>query len=186
MGGITSGVRGWRGGKPSIASLSAVRLTHADRFTMKRKPVQLFIDAPDFGIVVCGLKEWSVLIVTTSLHFGGYRRWMCCPECDSRRQALYVDGKRLACRVCIGLRYASQHENDRDRAIRTTDRLRESLGWKPGILNPMGPKPRGMHWATYWRLREQVEVQTDAILGGLPEWLERAERGIERRKRQKP
>jgi hypothetical protein len=184
MGGITSGVRGWRGGKPSIANLPAVRLTYADRFTMERKPVKLFIEAPDFGIVMCGLSEWPVLIVTTPLHYGGHRRWICCPECDSRRQALYVDGKRLACRGCIGLRYESQHENKRYRALRAVDRMRELLGWKPGILNAMGPKPKGMHWATYWRLRERVELHTEAILGGLPEWLDRAERGIERRKRQ--
>lgn len=155
-------------------------------FTMEWKPVRLIVETPDFGIVVYGLREWPVLIVTTPLHFGGSRRWMCCPECNSRRQALYVDGKRLACRVCIGLRYASQHENDRYRAIRATDRLRVALGWKPGILNPLEPKPKGMHWATYWRLRERVEAQTDAILSGLPEWLDRAERGIERRKQQRP
>jgi hypothetical protein len=186
MGGILSGNHGWRGGKPSIASLPVVRLTHADRFTMELKPVQLFIEAPGFGIVVCGLSAWVVLIATTPLHYGGHRRWMCCPECESRRQALYVDGKRLACRGCIGLRYESQHENKRFRAIRATDSLRESLEWKPGILTPMGPKPRGMHWATYWRLRGRVEAQTDAILGGLPEWLDRAESGIKRRKRLKP
>jgi hypothetical protein len=186
MGGVLSGSSGWRGGKASTASLPVVRLTHADRFTTERKELQLFIEAPDFGIVVYGLTEWPVLIATTRLHFGGYRRWMCCPECDSRRQTLYVDGKRLACRCCIGLRYESQHENKRLRALRVADRMRELLGWKSGILNTIGPKPKGMHWATYWRLRERVELHTEAILGGLPEWLDRAERGIERRKRQNP
>jgi hypothetical protein len=185
MGGVMSGFRGWRGGKPSTASLPVVRITYADLFSIKPCVVHLSIDALDYGIVFCGMWQWPVKIATTDLHFGGHRRWMCCPECDSRRQALYVDGKRLACRDCIGLRYASQYENKRYRALRAADSLRESLGWKPGILNPMGPKPRGMHWTTYWRLREQVEVKTSVILGGLSEWLDRAERGIEWRKRKK-
>lgn len=183
MGGILSGNHSWRGGKVTTASLSSVRLTHADRFTMDRKAVRLFIEAPDFGIVVHELIAWPVFIVTTPLHFGGHRRWMCCPECDSRRQALYVDGSRLACRGCIGLRYESQHENKLYRALRAADRMRELLGWKPGILNPLGPKPKGMHWATYWRLRGRVEAQTDAILGGLPEWLDQMEKRIESQRR---
>lgn len=182
MGGVTSGVRGWRGGKPSTDSLPVVRITHAERFSMQPSAVHLSIEAPNCGIVSYGQRQWSVKIATTGLQYGGHRRWLCCLECESRRLALYVDGNRLACRVCIGLRYASQHENRRDRAFRVADRVRLALGWKPGILNSPGPKPKRMHWSTYRRLHELLEAQTDAILGSLPEWIERAEKAVQRRK----
>jgi hypothetical protein len=182
MGGVTSGVRGWRGGKASIASLPVVRITHADTWTVKRRSVYVLIDGPDRGTVVCGMRQWPVDIATTRLHFGGQRRWLCCPDCGARRLALYVNDKHLACRVCLGLRYESQHENKRQRAFRAADRVREALGWKPGILNPIGSKPWGMHWSTFQRLTDELDARTDAVLCGLPEWIDRAERGIERRR----
>ena len=185
MGGVLSGSSGWRGGKPSTDSLPVVRLTHADRFTMERKAVQLFIDLPDFGVVIYGEREWPVLIATTPLHYGGHRRWLCCLECGSRRQGLYINGERLACRQCLGLRYESQHENRRKREFRATDKLRVGLGWKPGIAIPAGLKPKGMHWNTYWRLRVQVDAKTNAIWGDLPQWIDRFEKSIARRQDRK-
>lgn len=182
MGGITSGVRGWRGGKPSTASLPVVRITHADTGTVKHRTAHVLIDGPDQGTVVCGMRQWPVDIATTALHFGGHRRWLCCPDCGARRLALYVNGKHLACRICLGLRYESQHDNKRQRAFRAADRVRGALGWKPGILTPVGPKPWGMHWSTFQRLTDELDARTDALLGGLPEWIDRAERGIERRR----
>lgn len=40
-----------------------------------------------------------------------------------------------------------------NRATRRADRLRERLGWEPGILNGTGDKPKGMHWRTSERLK---------------------------------
>lgn len=180
MGGILSGSRGWRGGKPSTDSLPVVRMTHADTFTMDRRTTYVRIDGPDYGTVIHGLRDWPVGIAFTPLHFGGGRRWLVCPYCQSRRQALYIANTLLACRECLGLRYGSQHENRRQRAFRATDKLREALGWKPGILNPIGQKPRGMHWTTFQRIFGEIDERTDALLGNVRGWVERAENRVVR------
>jgi hypothetical protein len=49
----------------------------------------------------------------------------------------------------------------RDRATRKADRIREKLGWEPGILNGEGWRPKGMHWTTFDRLT----LQHDTFLG---------------------
>lgn len=175
MGGILSGSRGWRGGKPSMESLPVVRLTHADTCTMERRTTYVRIDGPDHGTVIHDGRDLPVGIAFTPLHFGGGRRWLVCPCCQSRRQALYIAITMLACRECLGLRYESQHENRRQRAFRSADKLRVTLGWQAGIINPIGPKPWGMHWATYERIVGEIDARTDALLGNVREWVERAE-----------
>jgi hypothetical protein len=180
MGGILSGSRGWRGGKPSTATLPVVRLTHADTHTVDYRAARVRIDGPDHGTVICEHRDYPVGIAFTPLHFGGGRRWLVCPCCQSRRQALYVAKTWLACRECLGLRYESQHENRRQRAFRSADKLREALGWKPGILNPIGKKPSGMHWTTFERLYSELDERTDALLGNLGKWVDRAESRVVR------
>ena len=59
----------------------------------------------------------------------------------------------FACRQCNRLAYRSQREADDDRATRRADKLRNRLGWEPGILNGNGWKPKGMHWRTFERLQ---------------------------------
>lgn len=180
MGGITSGSRSWKGGKPSTASLPVVRLTHADTCTLTPRSTYLSIDGQDHGTVVHGHHHLPVGIAFTPLHFGGGRRWLVCPCCQSRRQALYIANTVLACRGCLGLRYGSQHENRRQRGFRATDKLRVALGWEPGILNPLGKKPPRMHWATYERVFGAITERTDALVGNVREWVDRAETRLER------
>lgn len=182
MGGVLSGSRGWRGGKRPTSHLPAVRLTHADRFSLKYRAAYIRIDDPDYGIVVHGSREWFVGIEWTSQNYGGQRRWLVCPCCQTRRVALYINGKELACRVCLNLRYESTHDNRRERAMRTADRIRTALGWQPGILNPNGKKPKNMHWRTYQRLTGEIEAITNGLLGALPDWIDRLERGMDLRR----
>jgi hypothetical protein len=156
-------------------SLPVVRLTYADTCTMTPRSTYVRIDGPDHGTVIHGARDWLVGIALTPLHFGGGRRWLVCPCCQSRRQALYIADTELACRECLGLRYASNHENRRQRAFRATDKMRVALGWQPGIINPIGPKPRGMHWATYERVVGEIKERTDALLGNVRQWVDRAE-----------
>jgi hypothetical protein len=51
------------------------------------------------------------------------------------------------------LPYASQRESPGDRSMSRADRIRRRLGWKAGIARPMGLKPKGMHWCTFYRLQ---------------------------------
>lgn len=183
MGGVLSGSRGWRGGKRPTASLPVVRLTHADTFTLKRRTTYMRIEGQDYGTVVHGSKEWLVGIEYTPLHFGGQRRWLVCPCCQTRRLALYIDGNFLACRVCLGLRYESNHENRRELAMRAANRLRAGLGWKPGIANPPGRKPPYMHWRTFLRRERELEHLTDALFFNISDLVERHVARLDRMQR---
>ena len=179
MGGITSGIRGRRGGKASLTGLPVVRFINCELFLLTARSVHLVIESADFGVVKYGQLQWPVCIERTSLHFGGNRRWLSCPECSQRRQALYVLDDRLSCRGCLNLRYESQHENVRDRMFRRLYAIRERLGWKGGLDRPNGPKPLRMHRVTFNRLVAEHDSLADMLLGCLGEWIERAElRGV--------
>lgn len=180
MGGILSGSRVSRGGRKAAEHLPVVRLTHASLFHPGRRETYVRIESDDWGAVVHGTREWPVRIDQHELHFGGHRRWLICPECESRREALYVDGSLVGCRVCLGLRYACQHENVRDRMFRRANALRQRLGWKPGIANPPGGKPGRMHWRTYQQLRSELDQLVDALTLDVGKWVERAERRLDR------
>lgn len=92
-------------------------------------------------------------IVRTACNLGGSRPWFLCPAaCCGRRVAILYAGGIFACRHCHQLAFASAREDAGDRAARKADRLRERLGWEPGILNGRGSKPKGMRWRTFYRL----------------------------------
>jgi hypothetical protein len=116
-------------------------------------------------------ENYPVRLSWTACHLGGQRPWFICPVkgCGQRVAILY-GGTIFACRRCHSLVYASTRENAGDRATRRAERIRERLGWEPGILNGDGGKPKGMHWRTYERLR--VEHDT-AIAESLAELTQR-------------
>lgn len=96
---------------------------------------------------------------------GGARAWWLCPCCSKRVAVLYGWG-RFHCRKCADLHYHSQSESEEDRTLRRAGKLRKRLGWRPGIINPQGGKPRGMHWRTYHQLlarynNEKAKALTD-------------------------
>lgn len=110
----------------------------------------------------------------TPCHLGGQRPWFRCPAqgCGRRVALLYLGGSGIfACRHCYRLAYACQRETGHDRAARRADRIREKLGWEPGILNGPGWKPTGMHWRTFERLRAEHNTFVAASLEGMAEWL---------------
>lgn len=184
MGGILSGLRGRRGGKRSTEHLPEVRLTHDRLYDLHghgRQP-GVIPEPGGWATVRYGVLSWTVALGATPLHFGGSRRWLICPVCWTRRQSLFIDGPRLACRACLALRYESQHQNRRQRQFRAADRARKALGWEPGILNPVGPRPKGMHWATFARRVTEMIARSNACLGALPALIERIEATAERRR----
>jgi hypothetical protein len=62
------------------------------------------------------------------------------------------------CRHCYQLAYASAREDISDRAARRADKLRARLGWKPGILNLNGGKPKWMRWRTFEPLAAEHDL----------------------------
>jgi len=65
----------------------------------------------------------------------------------------------------------SQREDADDRATRRANKLRDQLGWKPGILNGMGSKPKRMHWATYLNLLERHVMFVVISMAGVTKML---------------
>jgi hypothetical protein len=53
-----------------------------------------------------------------------------------------------------------------NRTMRRADRLRERLGWQPGIINPNGDKPKWMRWQTFDRLTEQHDQLVAQSMAG--------------------
>ena len=84
-------------------------------------------------------EQYSVRIVRSPCHLGGSRPWFICPAvgCGRRVAILYGDGL-FACRHCHRLAYASSREDPSGRTMRRADRLRERLGWRPGVMAPGG------------------------------------------------
>lgn len=181
MGSILSGSKGVRGGRQSTDERPKVRLTTHALYSAKtrRNGPSLILEGGNWATVTYGPRQWAIGLEYTPLHFGGHRRWLCCPECSQRRQALYILNGRLSCRVCLNLRYESQHENVRDRMFRRLYAIRERLGWKGGLDRPNGPKPLRMHRVTFNRLVAEHDSLAAMLLGCLGEWIERAElRGV--------
>jgi hypothetical protein len=113
-------------------------------------------------------KLYPVLLERTPCRYGGERVWWRCPGFGcGRRVAVLFGGAVYACRHCHQLAYRSQRETPEDRATRHANKLRVQLGWKKGIFNPTGCKPKGMHWRTYWRLLSLYEVQLNESLTGI-------------------
>ena len=97
--------------------------------------------------------KYTVRIERTRCNLGGSRPWFICPAAGcGRRVAILYGGGIFACRHCHQLAYASSREDAGDRAIRKTDRIRDRLGWRRGILNEPGEKPPWMRWNTFIRL----------------------------------
>lgn len=97
--------------------------------------------------------EYLIPVVHTDCHMKGSRPWFSCPECGRRAALLYSKrAGKFACRKCQRLAYPSQSEAVGDRAHRAANNIRRRLGWKVGIANPKGDKPKGMHWSTFEKL----------------------------------
>ena len=57
----------------------------------------------------------TVQLVTTPCHYGKYRYWFICPDCQKRIGVLYANGNYLACRHCQDLTYKSKNFGKKSR-----------------------------------------------------------------------
>jgi hypothetical protein len=116
--------------------------------------------------------EYPVRLELTGCNLGGQRAWFICPaQGCGRRVAILFGGSIFACRHCHKLAYECQRETEDDRALRRADTIRRRLGWKVGIANPKGDKPKGMHWRTFERLKAEHDAFANASWSGLAERL---------------
>ncbi len=117
--------------------------------------------------------EWEevdqhVFYEWTETRFGGRRAWFSCSCCGRRCRVLY-GGSRFRCRHCHGLRYSSQYEPAYQRASARADKLKARVAseWGAFDTEEFPTKPRGMHWSTYWRLKERYDELRNAWTEGL-------------------
>ena len=126
--------------------------------------------------------EYAVLLDWTACNYGGSRVWFRCPAdgCGRRVAKLYIGSAGIfACRHCYRLAYDCQRETDDDRATRRAERIRQRLGWEPGILNFPGRRPKGMHRRTFEHLRTEHDALVRAAMAGMAARLRLAEHGLD-------
>ena len=101
--------------------------------------------------------EQAISFDRTSCNYGGFRTWFLCPRCWQRVALLYGAGKYFFCRHCYNLTYASQQVQRYERLMMKARGIKERLGGSTDPSIPFPEKPKGMHWETYQRLREEAE-----------------------------
>ena len=100
----------------------------------------------------------------TPCNYGGERLWFRCPHCALRVALLYSVRARFLCRHCCALPYGSQSEGPRDRWMRIARKIRRRLGASENLFDTVWSKPKGMHWATFERLRGQEQQLNNAAV----------------------
>ena len=117
-------------------------------------------------------ESYPVELVTTPCQMGGERHWFLCPTRGcGRLVAVLYGGGIFACRKCHQLAYPSQREPAYGRAALRVDRIRNKLGWTPGLANGHGEKPKGMHWRTFDRLCAEHDYHERVTWAGVGAWL---------------
>lgn len=103
-------------------------------------------------------KDYIVPLTTTVPNYGGLRWWFMCPLSGDRVAKLYLPSgaSMFGSRRAHGLAYRSQNEGEWDRMAEKAHSLRARIGGVPGFGNPMPSKPKGMHWRTFMRIRDEI------------------------------
>ncbi len=114
------------------------------------------------------LDNQTLSITWLPWHFGGRRAYFLC-HCGRRVGILFAPrGHPWRCRRCYDLTYATRQAAPRTRLILKGQKIRERLEGALGVLDDFPPKPKGMHWQRYHRLREthdQAVENSLAMLG---------------------
>jgi len=102
--------------------------------------------------------HYTVQLTYTPCNYGGKRPWFRCPNthCGRRVGKLFAVGKYFLCRHCYGLAYHSQNLSEMDRLLRKAQAIRKRLGASTCTCDPIISKPKGMHWKTFERLRQEA------------------------------
>lgn len=121
------------------------------------------------------IRNQVIHIGRTPCRFGGHRVWFRC-FCGRHVSTLYSpNGRPWACRHCYQLTYATRQAMPRDRHLLRAQRIRRRLGGSANMLEPFPPKPKGMNWQRYDRLRRAHDLAEQKAMMGLTQWLDRLE-----------
>lgn len=107
--------------------------------------------------------QQALMLAQVPNNFGGYRTYLTCPRCTSRRREVYFLDGLFLCRVCHELPYSSKSEDGIDRSWRAERKLELKLGSRY-------KKPKGMHQATFQRLRKKLfalEFQREELIDAM-------------------
>lgn len=181
MGGSRSG-RGIVSRKPIVERTGAVRAADLTaEWRLHGMPRELTLGMVGH-IASCAVS----VMATIQPRGGGLRLWLLCPSCGKRRAALYVgqapvrsNWLRIACRVCMGLRYASQRLSKGWRWRHRAAKLYRRADCDPDDVYHY--RPKYMRWARFNALIEEANAWDDAgicwSMRGLAKpnsWLQRA------------
>lgn len=111
--------------------------------------------------------SYKVPLSWTSCSYGGKRPWLICPgkSCGKRVAKLYLAGKYFLCRHCNNMAYSSQRDHKGLRLMDKAQRIYQQLGVKNLDYSNLGPKPKGMHQATYDKLLDKArDLELKAML----------------------
>jgi hypothetical protein len=129
---------------------------------------------------------YALALAWTPCTYGGRRPWFVCRgvvngrPCGRRVAKLYAGGTYFLCRHCYDLTYRSRNESPMGRAPSRAQDIRVRLGGSASLIEPLPPKPKGMHWRTYDRLcKRAVQAELESWLG-LQAWLERSDARVKR------
>ncbi len=113
--------------------------------------------------------DYRVSLTTTRPNFGGVRWWFVCPVTGGRAAKLHLPSGSdiFASRQAFDLAYRSQNKTSSDRLLSKAQETRRRFGGSGSLLDPFPDKPKGMHWTTYWRLREQSEQAACMAVAGI-------------------
>lgn len=134
--------------------------------TVLDQGVELFYTSTPFG----GQPEdirYQVRLDYSSCNYGGLRPWFICPSCGRRVAKLFCRGGYFLCRHCHQLAYQSQSENRTFRVLRKVQNKRIRLGGSVSTLEPLPGRPKGMHWKTYRRRRNELECLENLMWGAM-------------------
>lgn len=111
----------------------------------------------------------EILLTHTGCHFGGERVWFRCPGCLARRAVLRMYRGRFRCAACHGLAYSSTRERGMLRAARRAEKLQQRIEVGSSLLEPLPPRPKGMHRRTYRRLAAAIDQRKAIVVASLAE-----------------
>lgn len=123
--------------------------------------------------------DYPIPVSWTECNFGGKRPWFICPgmvngqACRRRVAKLYLDGSYFLCRHCHDLTYETRQTGKQDQALKKCQKIREQLGGSANMTTPFPPRPKGMHFKTYFKIQHEYYNALDQYNASLMASLDR-------------